>query len=346
MMRSGPFHRFAEVALIGEDLLLVGILLLRLCALDDARQNNHVHDQRHNGDDALRGGAGRGGTDGGVHEAVGIDGRDGGEHALILEQREHLRKHAPQRQRIGAVLDPAALVPEVVGKGGSQQQRQTAVPRVGRQAVVGILEVPEVVGQNVAPRHVGPEHVLLILGGVDAPPRGHAEDVDDAGDAVHPVPPAAIEPDILRGEPPAVAELLHRDGAADAGLEVARHGDQDVDGDDGEGEHLEPIRLADAPLILEHHEADAPGGGGVELGIVEPTVHVGVSLVVERPLRAIVRADVDRDEVHRQHGGQHQKADDAAGLAAAGKFVGKDQSREHQHEAEELVQGGFAIELE
>ena len=34
------------------------------------------------------------------------------------------------------------------------------------------------------------------------------------------------------------------------------------------GERLKPVGLAHAPLVLEHHEADAPGGGGVQLGIV------------------------------------------------------------------------------
>ena len=343
---SGSLHGLPEVSLVGEDLLLVGVLLLCLGPLDDAGQDHHVHHQRHDGDHALGGGIGGSGPDGGVHNAVGIDGGDGAEHAVILEQGEHLGKHAPQSQGVGPVLDPAALVPEVVGKGGGQQQGQAAVPGVGGQAVIGVFKVPQVIGQDVAPGHVGPQHVLLVLGGVNAPPGGHAEDVDDTGDAVDPVPPAAVQPHVLGGQPPAVAELLQGHGAPDAGLEVAGHGDENVDGHNGKGEHLEPLRLADAPLVLEHHEADAPGGGGVQLGIVEPAVHVAIGLVVQGPLRPGVCADGNGDEIHRQHGGQHQKADDAAGLGAAGELVGQHQPGKHQHKAQQLVQGGLAIDLE
>ena len=343
---SDSLHGLPEVSLIGEDLLLVGILLLGLGPLDDGGQDHHVHHQCHNGDHALGGGIGGGGPDGGVHKAVGIDGGDGGEHAVVLEQGEHLGKHAPQGQGVGPVLDPAALVPEVVGKGGGQQQGQAAVPGVRGQAVVGILEVPQVIGQDVAPGHVGPQHVLLILGGVNAPPGGHAEDVDDTCNAVDPVPPAAVQPHVFGGQPPAVAELLQSRGAVDGGLKVAGHGDENVDGHDGKGEHLEPFGLADAPLVLEHHEADAPGGGGIELGIVEPAVHIGVGLVVQGPFRAGPCADGDGDEIHRQRSGQHQKADDAAGFGAAGEFVGQYQPGKHQHKAQKLIHGGFAVDLE
>ena len=56
--------------------------------------------------------------------------------------------------------------------------------------------------------------------------------------------------------------------------------------------------------------------------------------------------DGDGDEIHRQHGGQHQKADDTAGLGAAGELVGQHQPGKHQHKAQQLVQGGLAIDLE
>ena len=49
---------------------------------------------------------------------------------------------------------------------------------------------------------------------------------------------------------------------------------------------------------------------------------------------------------YRQHGGQHQKADDTAGLGAAGELVGQHQPGKHQHKAQQLVQGGLAIDLE
>lgn len=174
---------------------------------------------------------------------------------------------------------PAALVPEGAGKGGGQQQGQAAIPGMGGQVEIGVFKVPQVVGQDVQPDHIRPKHILLLFGGIDPPPARHAQDVHNARDAVEPIPPAAIEPHVFRGEPPPVAKLLHGLGALDAGLEIAGHRNEDIKGHDGKGEHLEPFGFAHAPLILEHHEADAACGGGIELCIMEPAVHVGIGLV-------------------------------------------------------------------
>ena len=86
---------------------------------------------------------------------------------------------------------------------------------MGRQIQIGILEVPDVVGQNVQPDHVGPEHIILLFGGVDAPPAGHAENVEQAGNTIEPGPPAAVQPNILAGQPPAASRLSQCGGACD-----------------------------------------------------------------------------------------------------------------------------------
>ena len=74
--------------------------------------------------------------------------RHGTEYGLLLKPREHLRKHAPSGQRVGAVLDPAALVPKRIGHGGGERQGKAAGERVRGQAVVGAAEVPDVVGDD------------------------------------------------------------------------------------------------------------------------------------------------------------------------------------------------------
>ena len=48
------------------------------------------------------------------------------------------------------------------------------------QVVVGVLHVPQVVRQDETPGHVGPQHVVVLFGGVDAPPARHAQDVQNA----------------------------------------------------------------------------------------------------------------------------------------------------------------------
>ena len=341
--RSG--HCQLEVSGIRKDLVFVWILLLLDGTLDDDRQHQCIHRQREDGDHALGNGVRRGGTDSCIHEAVGVQHGDGGEYAVVLEQGEDLGEHTPGRQGVGTVLNPAALIPQRGSNGGSQQQRHAAVPGVGRQVQVGVLEVPHIVGQNVQPDHVGPEHIVMLFGGVNPPPAGHAEDVQDARDAVEPVPPAAVEPHVFTGQPPAVAVLLHGGGTLDGGLKVAGHGNENVDGHNEEGEDLEPFRLADAPLVLEHHEADAAGGGGVELGIVEPAVHVKVGGVVQRPLGTHGGSHIDGHKVHRQRGGQNQKEENTALFRPAGDLVGENQSRKYQQPAQKLEPCPFAVDL-
>ena len=217
---------------------------------------------------------------------------------------------------------------------------------MGGQIQVGVLEVPHIIGQDVQPDHVRPEHILLVPGGVDSPPAGHAENVEDTGDAVEPVPPAAVEPNVFAGQPPPVPVLGHGGGAPDGGLKVAGHCNQDVGRHNGKGENLEPLLLSHAPLILEHHKADAAGGGSIELGIVEPAVHVQVGGIVQCPLRPHGRSHIDGHKVNGEHPRQNQEAQNSSQLAAAGKFIGGNQAQEDQQPAQQLITGSFSVDLE
>ena len=247
----------------------------------------------------------------------------GHKDGLLLEVREHLGKHAPNGQRKGAVLDPAALVPDKGGDGGRQQQRKAAEPGVGGQAVVGVAEVPDIVGDDVDPGHVGPQHIGLILGGVDAPPTGHAEDVDETGDAVEHVVPAGQLRSTFGGDPGGLAQDKEVIGA----LKVGYDGDHDVDGDDHKRPCAEPMRLADlSPLVLNGNEAPATGERRVYLGVVEPAVLVHMGGVGERPLGTLRDADGDGDAVDGHGQRSHAKDDCRAQLGAAADFVEHDQA--------------------
>ena len=185
----------------------------------------------------------------------------------------------------------------------------------------------------------------MLFGAVDAPPAGHAENVDDAGNAVEPVPPAAVEPHVLAGQPPAVAVLLHGDSTLDGGFKVAGYRNENVDGHNQEGEDLEPLRLADAPLVLKHHKANTAGRGGVELGVVEPAVHVQVGGIVQRPLSAHGCAHINGYEVDGQRPGQNQEKEDTALFCPSGDLIGENQTQKYQQPAQKLETGPFAVDL-
>ena len=152
--------------------------------------------------------------------------------------------------------------------------------------------------------------------------------------------PATVQGDAFRGNP-CGAE------GSDGAFEVRHHGDENVDGNDYEGEGFKPVALADfAPAILQRHEADAADGCGVELCVVEPAVHIGVGGVVEGPLRAGGRAYANGNEVDRQDGGYYQEADDSARFGAAREFVHEDEAHEYDDPSDPLEDGGVAVDVE
>ena len=163
---------------------------------------------------------------------------------------------------------------------------------MSRQAVVGVCKVPDVIDKDVNPGHIGPDHVLLVLGRIYIPPCGHTEDVQKTGNAVHDIVPAAILPYAFRGEPPLVP-------AHHCALEVGDTCNEDVDCNDDEREGLEPVLCTDTPFVLNHHEADTAGRCCIQFGIVEPALHIDVSLVF-KPAGKLIEEDKAQKD-HDQH---------------------------------------------
>ena len=185
----------------------------------------------------------------------------------------------------------------------------------------------------------------MVLRGVNTPPASHTQNVDDTGQAVEDIPPAAEQPHIFAGEPPTTGSTAGTD-ALNGRLKVAGHSDQNVNGHNDKGEHLEPLGLADAPLVLKHHKANAPCGGSIQLGIMEPAVHVDHRIVINRPVNTLCGRHIDDDKVHAQCSRKHQEKENAACLGAAGDFVSQHQPGEDQCPAQQLPQRSIAVDLE
>ena len=362
LLHIGSCHSVFVVLLVDEDVFLVRVDVALFGLGNAVAQGDGVGNECQGADDghhrrvaghSLHGSA----HSGSLTAGSGVDLRDSvdtvgilyGKHSPfegleavfegLLEEREHLCKHTPDSQRVGTVHNPAAAVPADGCDRRGKQQGDTAEPAVRGQAVVGVGEVPDVIDHDEDPGHIGPDHIFLVFGREDIPPSGHTEDVEQTGDAVHHVVPAAIKPHAFRGEPPLVP-------AHKGGLEVGGHGDEDVDGHDDEGERFEPVFGADAPFVLDHHKADAAGERGVELGVVEPAVHIDVRLVGECPLGSGAGSDGDGHEIDRQDDRDDEKGDDAAGFGATGKLVEQDETHEDDEQHPPLGQGISPINLE
>ena len=134
--------------------------------------------------------------------------------------------------------------------------------------------------------------------------------------------------------------------ALNCGFEVTADGNQDVDGDNDEGKYLEPLGLADPPLVLEHHEAHAADGSGVELCVMEPTVHIQVGGIVQGPLGTHCGTDGDGDEVHRQTCGQNEEEENTALFGSSGQLICENQAQEYQQPAEKLIACKVSVNLE
>lgn len=162
----------------------------------------------------------------------GVIGRAHHLHALILEQRERLRKHAPDRQRLRSVLEPGALAERKGAERRRRQQRKTRIERVRRNAVVGIRKVPEVIRNDPEPEHIRPEHVaaaveLGLFTDDDAEPTGDRDDIEKARDAVHEVPRSAEHAGDFAFNRAGVHHPIRC-----ANLEVAHAGFENVDRED------------------------------------------------------------------------------------------------------------------
>ena len=191
----------------------------------------------------------------------------------------------------------------------------------------GVAEVPEVVGDDEDPRHVGPQHVLALLGNVDAEPAGHAQDVEQTRTSVEHVEDAAVKQDALVGDE---ARIPGDDGA----LEVASHSNQDVDGHDHEREHLEPVGTSHLrPAVFEHHEADAASRRRVHFRVVEPSTHGCVRGVVERPFGAHGGTDLDSDAIDGHRAAYAEEEENSSGLPAASHLVEQDECNEHHEKS-------------
>ena len=151
--------------------------------------------------------------------------------------------------------------------------------------------------------------------------------------------PAAIEPHTFTGEPPAVPSL-------DGRLEIGSHRDEDVDCHDDERERLEPMLGTDPPLVLDHHEADTSSKGCIQLGIVEPSVHIQMRLVLQCPFRSVGRTDGDSDEIDGQESRNDKEHDGTASLGAASKFIQEDEAEKHDQQHPPLSKGVSPINLE
>ena len=276
----------------------------------------------------------------GGHTVCGSTAVKAGKHrrepALELEERHGLRPHAPDSEGVGTVLDPSALVPQSVGNGGRQQQRKAAVPGVRGEIEVGILKVPDIVGDNEPNRHIGPEHIgpVLVIGGEQVDTARHTEDVDETRKGVQYVPPAAVEEHALVGGPPGTAEIAGDFQRGKRGLHIGYVGDHDVGGNDEPGEPLEPFLLTDTPFVLDHHEAYAADRGSIEFEVVEPAVHIRDGRVLLPSEKTEVREHV----VDGQQCRNDDKYRESARLALSADLIEDNEPRKYKAPAQYLPQ--------
>ena len=89
------------------------------------------------------------------------------------------------------MLEPRASFNEEGGDSAGNKQSCARVEGVVSHAVVHVGEVPQIVGDDPEPQHVGPDHVLFFIArDKDSKPPTDRQEVKQTGDAVHVVPGA------------------------------------------------------------------------------------------------------------------------------------------------------------
>ena len=330
-IRTGPLLVLGHDALVGRklgiDLVVqrVQLATANLTELPDGngrigRQRHRAHREKHRGV---------------------VRGRHRGD--AVGELRDRHDEHDPQAQRVRAMLQPGAALDEKRRHRAGDQQRQAAVEAVVGDAVVRVGEVPEIVRQDPAPEHVGPDHVArAVLRDEDAQPPADGDDVQDARDAVHDVPRARDGPQVLDRAAAPQPEAEH--------LEVADHGLGDVDGQDHRRKQARPALLHQAVAhavgvgpahVAQRHEAQTARQRRIGLDPVEPRA------------RAVLVARRGRGGPHedREHQRRHEEQGDAAPFGRTPQLVEGHEGEHHEqpdgpaHGVGRLVQDSHTASL-
>ena len=89
------------------------------------------------------------------------------------------------------MLEPRASFNEEGGDSAGNEQGCACVEGVVPYAVVHVGKVPQIVGDDPEPQHVGPDHVLFFIArDKDSKPPTDRQEVKQTGDTVHVVPGA------------------------------------------------------------------------------------------------------------------------------------------------------------
>ena len=134
--------------------------------------------------------------------------------------------------------------------------------------------------------------------------------------------------------------------AIDCGLEIGSHCNEYVDGHDNEREWLEPVLLAYAPAVFDHHEADAAGQRSIELGIMEPAVHIQIGLIVQSPFGSHRSADLYGYEIDGKCQRHRKEGYATSEFCPAGKLIEKNQAQKDPEHGKPLIDCHISINME
>ena len=110
-------------------------------------------------------------------------------------------------------------------------------------------------------------------------------------------------------QPPAACQRT----CADRGFKIRCYCDQDIDCYNNKREYFEPVCFSQfSPVVLQDHKSDTACGCRIQFRIMEPAVHMYVSIIVQRPFRTGCRTDIDGNKVHRQYRREYQETCDSS----------------------------------
>ena len=212
-----------------------------------------------------------------------------------------------------------------------------------RQVDICVLEVPDVICNDEPDSHIRPEHIghVLVLGCIEMNASGHAEDVDHSCKCVYDVPPSAVDEYSLVGSPPCSAEVSCDGECCHSGFHVGYVCDHDVGCNDEPWPPFEPFLLAEAPLVLDHHETYTADVSSIKFEVMEPSVHECYC----RVLFSSEHTHMCEDEVECQDSRDDNENDHSAGLGSSSELVHDDQSDEDQYPANDLHHCMLTVKL-
>ena len=100
-----------------------------------------------------------------------------------------------------------------------------------------------------------------------------------------------------------------------------------------------------SPVVLQYHKSDTSCCCRIQFCIMEPAVHVYISVIIQCPIGSHCCSDIDSDKVHAKCCRKDQETGNTARFGSSCDFIHYDKSGKYQQPSKKLPSGCLSVDL-